>query len=169
VKGNTKELLKWIDFNSSISEAIDEHISYDHNTHGRHEERVCQIYDDTYQIKENWKSVNRIIKVTSTTLSYGKCTTEIHRYISNLEVDAKTFLHIIRSHWKIENSLHYVKDVSFEEDACRTRTGQIPFMQTIMRSLAINFLNINQCENIKQARKIFAWSPHQLFNLRSLL
>lgn len=62
-----------------------------------------------------------------------------------------------------------VKDVSFEEDACRTRTGQIPFMQTIMRSLAINFLNINQCKNIKQARKIFAWSPHQLFNLRSLL
>jgi len=169
VKKNSKELLKWVDFNSSVSEPIDEYISYDHNTHGRYEKRICQVYDDTYQIKEDWKSVNRIIKLTSTTLSYGKCTTEIHRYISSLEVDAKTFLHIIRSHWKIENSLHYVKDVSFEEDACRTRTGQIPFMQTMIRSLAINFLNINHCKNIKQARKLFSWSPHKLFTLQSLL
>ncbi|CAA6818214.1 MAG: Unknown protein, partial [uncultured Sulfurovum sp.] len=43
--------------------------------------------------------VKRIIKVTSTTLSYGKYTKETHRYISSLDVDAKTFLHIIRSHF----------------------------------------------------------------------
>ena len=169
VKKNTKDLLRWIDYNSSISEPIDEHTTYDHNTHGRYEERVCQVYDDLYQIEDNWKSVRRIIKVTSTTLSYGKCTTETHRYVSSLEVDAKTFLHIIRSHWKIENSLHYVKDVSFEEDACRTRVGQIPFVQTMVRNLAINFINLNKFSNIKQARKLFAWSPHRLFNLQSFL
>jgi len=169
VKGNTKELLKWVDYNSSISDSIDEHITYNHNTHGRYEERVCQVYDDLYQIEDNWKSVKRIIKVTSTTLSYGKYTKEIHRYISSLDVDAETFLHIIRSHWKIENSLHYVKDVSFEEDACRTRTGQIPFVQTMVRNLAINFINLNKFSNIKQTRKLFAWSPHRLFNLQSFL
>ena len=169
VKGNSKELLKWVDYNSSLSDPTDEYITYDHNTHGRHEERVCQIYDDLYQIKETWKNVKRIIKVTSTTLSHGKCTTEVHRYISSLEVDAKTFLHIIRSHWKIENSLHYVKDVSFEEDMCRTRTGQIPFMQTMMRSLAINFINLNKFPNIKQARKLFAWNTGKLFSLDSKL
>ena len=122
-----------------------------------------------YQIDNTWKSVKRIIKVTSTTLLYGKCTTEVHRYISSLEVDAQTFLHIIRSHWKIENSLHYVKDVSFEEDMCRTRTGQIPFMQTMMKSLAINFINLNKFSNIKQARKIFAWNTDKLFSLDSKL
>jgi len=169
VKGNSKELLKWVDFNSATSKPIFEHISYDHNTHGRYEERICQVYDDLYQIENNWKNVKRIIKVTSTTLSYGKCTTEVHRYISNLEVDAKAFLHIIRSHWKIENSLHYVKDVSFEEDMCRTRTGQIPFIQTMIRSLAINFINLNKFPNIKQARKIFSWNPGKLFSLESKL
>lgn len=169
VKNNTKELLRWIEYNSSLSEPIDEYISYDHNTHGRYEERICQVYDDLYEIKLSWHSVKRIIKVTSTTLSYGKCTKEVHTYVSSLEVDAKTFLHIIRSHWKIENSLHYVKDVSFEEDACRTRTGQIPFIQTMIRSLAINFINLNKFSNIKQARKLFAWSPHRLFTLDSLL
>jgi len=169
VKGNSKELLKWVDYNSSLSGSIDEFISYDPNTHGRYEERICHVYDDLYQIEDTWKSVKRIIKVTSTTLSHGKCTTEVHCYISSLEVDAKTFLHIIRSHWKIENSLHYVKDVSFEEDMCRTRTGQIPFMQTMMRSLAINFINLNKFSNIKQARKLFAWNPQKLFSLVSKL
>ena len=169
MKRNSKELLKWIDYNSSQSKPIDETVTYDHNTHGRYEERVCQIYDDLYQIKNNWKSAKRIIKITSTTLSYGKYTTEVHRYISSLEVDAQTFLHIIRSHWKIENSLHYVKDVSFEEDMCRTRTGQIPFIQTMMRSLAINFINLNKFSNIKQARKLFAWNPQKLFSLDSKL
>jgi len=93
VKRNSKELLKWIDYNSTQSKPVDETVTYDHNTHGRYEERVCQIYDDLYQIKNNWKR-KRIIKITSTTLSYGKYTTEVHRYISSLEVDAQTFLHI---------------------------------------------------------------------------
>jgi len=169
VKGNSKELLKWVDYNSSLSKPIDESITYDHNTHGRYEERVCRVYDDLYQIEDTWKNVKRIIKVTSTTLSHGKCTTEVHRYIASLEVDAQTFLHIIRSHWKIENSLHYVKDVSFEEDLCRARTGQIPFIQTMMRSLAINFINLNKFSNIKQARKLFTWNPQKLFSLDSKL
>ena len=60
---NTKDLLKWIDYNSSISESIEEHITYDHNTHGRYEERICQVYDDLYQIEDNWKNVRRIITV----------------------------------------------------------------------------------------------------------
>ena len=109
------------------------------------------------------------IKVTSTVLSYGNHAIETRYYISSLELDAQTFLHIIRSHWKIENSLHYVKDISFEEDLCRTRTGQIPFVQTMIRSLAINFINLNNFTNIKQARKIFAWNPYKLFSLRSFL
>jgi len=59
VKANQKELLKWVEFNTSIKEAkpIDTYISYDHNTHGRYEERICEIYDDLYQIKNSWKSV----------------------------------------------------------------------------------------------------------------
>jgi predicted transposase YbfD/YdcC len=169
VKANQKELLKWVEFNTSIDDAkpIDSFISYEHNTHGRHEERICEIYDDLYQIKDNWKSVKRVIKITSTTLSYGKCSIENHYYISSLKVDAKTFAHIIRSHWKIENSLHYVKDVSFDEDSSRIRTDQAPLVSTMIRSLAINIMNINKILNIKKARKLFGWSPHRLFNLSS--
>jgi len=138
VKENNKNLLKWIKFNSTISKPIDTHTTIDNNTHGRYETRVCEVYDDLYQIDNNYKSVKRVIKVTSIVTIDNKSTTTIHYYISNLIVDAKKFLYIIRSHWKIENSLHYVKDVSFEEDTTRTRVKQIPLIQTIMRSLAIN-------------------------------
>lgn len=169
VKANQKELLKWVKFNTSINDAkpIDTHINYEHNTHGRHEERICEIYDDLYQIKSSWTTVKRIIKITLTTLSYGKCSVEKHYYISSLNVTAKTFAHVIRSHWKIENSLHYVKDVSFNEDSSRIRTDQTPLISTMLRSLAINIMNINKISNIKKARKLFGWSPHRLFNLSS--
>ena len=169
VKANQKELLKWVEFNTSINDAkpIDTHINYDHNTHGRYEERICEIYDDLYQIKNSWTTVKRIIKITSTTLSYGKRSVEKHYYISSLDVTAKTFAHIIRSHWKIENSLHYVKDVSFDEDSSRIRSKQAPLISTMLRGLAINIMNINKIPNIKKARKLFGWSPHRLFNLTS--
>jgi len=93
------------------------------------------------------------------------CTIERHYYISSLETDAQTFLRIVRKHWGIENSLHYVKDVSFNEDSCRMRTGQIPFIATTLRSLAISFVNRHGFKNIKQMRKRFAWEPELLFNL----
>jgi len=100
-------------------------------------------------------------------LSYGKRSVEKHYYISSLDVTAKTFAHIIRSHWKIENSLHYVKDVSFDEDSSRIRSKQAPLISTMLRGLAINIMNINKIPNIKKARKLFGWSPHRLFNLTS--
>jgi hypothetical protein len=103
VKGNQKELLKWLEFNCSQSQAIDKYSTYDHNTHGRYENRHIQIFDDLYQIDKEWGMVNRFAKVTATISKFGNVTNEIRWYISNLEESAETFLHIIRSHWKIEN------------------------------------------------------------------
>jgi len=165
VKGNQADLLKWLEFNSSISKSIDKHSTYDHNTHGRYEERQIEIYDDLYQIDKEWSMVNRFAKVTATVIKFGKVTNEARWYISNLKEDAQTFLHIIRSHWKIENSLHYVKDVAFQEDFNRMRTDQIPRVTALLRSLAINLLNINNITNKTQARKLFAWGVIDVFGL----
>lgn len=85
-----------------------------------------EIYDDMHIIQEEWRMVKRILKVTATVIKREKTTTESRYYVSDLEVDAKTFLSIVRSHWAIENSLHYVKDVAFLEDFNRMRTSQIP-------------------------------------------
>jgi len=167
VKSNQKELLKWLEFNSSQSDAIDKHETYDHNIHGRYENRYIEIYDDLYQIDKEWSMVKRFAKVTATIIKFGKVTNETRWYISNLEEDAKTFLHIIRSHWKIENSLHYVKDVAYQEDFDRTRTNQIPYVKTTLRNYSINIQSINNITNKTQARKLMAWGILDVFSLKS--
>ena len=83
-----------------------------------------------------------------------------------LSQDAQTFLHIIRSHWKIENSLHYVKDVAYLEDFDRTRTGQIPYVKTTLRNYTINLQSINKITNKTQSRKLFGWGVLDVFSLK---
>ena len=167
VKNNQQELLKWLKFNGSVSKPIDKYSTYDYNTHGRYEDRSIQIYNDLYQIDKEWSIIKRFAKVTATVIKFGKTTIETRWYISNLEVDAKTFLHIIRSHWRIENSLHYVKDIAYQEDFDRTRTGQIPYVKTLLRNCAINLQSINNITNKTLSRKLFAWGILDVFSLRS--
>ena len=160
--------MEWLQFLIRVNpEPFDTHTTVDHNTHGRYEYRRYDIYDDTYGINSEYKDVQTIIQVTSGVQKSGDsfCTIERHYYISSLKSDAKTFASIVRSHWGIENSLHYVKDVSFNEDSCRMRTKQIPFVSTTLRSIAINFMNYYRFKNIKQMRKRFAWEPELLFSL----
>ena len=166
VKGNQKELLKCLEFNSYVSESIDKYSTYDHNTHGRYENRHIEVYDDVYKIDEDWSMIKRFAKVTATILKFGKVSNEARWYISNLEEDAETFLHIIRSHWKIENSLHYVKDVAYQEDFDRTRTEQIPYVKTTLRNYAINLQSINNITNKTLSRKLFAWGVLDVFSLK---
>ena len=154
-------------FNSSVSEPIDQYSTYDHNTHGRYEQRCIQVYDDFYRIDKEWSIVKRYAKVTAKVVKHGKVTEETRWYISNMQESAEVFLYIIRSHWKIENSLHYVKDVAYQEDFDRTRTGQIPRIKTLIRNCAINLQSINKITNKTQSRKLFAWGVLDVFSLRS--
>lgn len=128
------------------------------------------IYDDLYMIKDEWDMLNRIIVVNSIVKhnTINKITQETRYYVSNLTSNAKEFSYIIRSHWKIENSLHYVKDVAFLEDFSRMRLGQIPEVASLMRSLSINILNINQFDNKTNARKLLAWRSRDVFSLKGV-
>ena len=119
-------------------------------------------------IARDWTMVQRLIKVTAKVVRYGNVSEETRYYISNLTVTAKEFLHIIRSHWAIENSLHYVKDVAFLEDFNRMRTEQIPIVTSLLRSMAINLLNFNKIPNLTQSRKLFAWGINNLFSLKGV-
>jgi predicted transposase YbfD/YdcC len=69
-------------------------------------------------------------------------------------MSAKTYHHGIRSHWAIENSLHYVKDVTFGEDASLIRTGNAPTNFSIIRNIAINLLRRLDLSTLKQAIRL---------------
>jgi hypothetical protein len=65
-----------------------------------------------------------------------------------------------RGHWSIENSLHYVRDVTFDEDRSRVRTGAGPRMMSSLRNLAISLHRLlNKAVNIAEALRAYSWNP----------
>jgi predicted transposase YbfD/YdcC len=71
----------------------------------------------------------------------GDETTVTRRYfISSLKSDAKLLLHAIRSHWGIENKVHWVLDIAFREDDCRIRKGNGAENVAVLRHIALNLL-----------------------------
>ncbi len=74
-------------------------------------------------------------------LMLGQAATVERRYfISSLRADAKEALRAVRGHWQVENSLHWVLDVAFRENACWTRTGNAPENLATLRHIAVNLL-----------------------------
>ena len=111
--------------------------------HGRIEERRAVVTTDIEWLaeKDEWKGLHSIIMVESKReIIGGKKTTERRFFISSLEANAELCLSAVRGHWAIENQLHWSLDVSFREDACRTRSGNAAENLAVVRHIALNLL-----------------------------
>jgi predicted transposase YbfD/YdcC len=112
-------------------------------SHGRQENRHCWVIlhpDGLERVKE-WQDLNAIIMIESISQKAGQEEEREYRfYISSLEADAEQFAKSIRSHWGIENSLHWVLDVAFREDESRIRSGYASENFSLIRRLALNLL-----------------------------
>ena len=139
--------------------------------HGRLEKRKIYVTDKINFLpqKNNWKGLVSIICVSSERTIANKKTTEDRYYISSLTADAKKSGHIIRSHWGIENSLHWVLDMSFGEDQSRIRKGNGPENMSIIRHCAINLIRKYKTkrQSIKGLRKQAAWDNNILKGILS--
>jgi len=123
VKGNQPKLL------SEIKEAFSG--AYDSPTmamyeqsntgHGRKERRtVMQLEVDlTPELKEKWPHIKTIVEVASERSLSGKTSCSSRWYVSSLDIDAEEAARVVRSHWGVENQLHWVLDVVFREDALK--------------------------------------------------
>lgn len=123
---------------------------------GRDERREVEVYDDLYGIDKKWVGIKEIVKITRTTYlkNTEKPSIETSYYISSTSQSASVYNKGIRSHWAIENSLHYVKDVVFGEDASLIRTGNAPTNFSIIRNFAINLLRRTQYSSLRQAIRL---------------
>ena len=90
-------------------------------------------------------------------------------YICNSPADAATLLAAARSHWSIENSLHWVLDMAFDEDHSRVRTGHADQNLAVMRHLALNLLKQERSAKvgIKAKRKKAGWDFDYLLKVLS--
>lgn len=119
VKDNQRELKEQTEklFNYYKSPDKNETVS---SGHGRVETRVCEAIGDLEFMdeKENWPGLKSVVRITSSRFikKTGEESTDTRYYISSLESNARKLNKVVRSHWAIENNLHWTLDVIFNED-----------------------------------------------------
>ena len=113
--------------------------------HGRIEERRCLATDDIDWLRAlhpDWTDLRSIAAVIAahTDKVTGETSTETRRYISSLPAHPASILDATRSHWSIENNLHWVMDVSFHDDLSRARDKNIARNFAVLKHAAFNML-----------------------------
>lgn len=173
LKGNWPLLFKEVDlfFQHPGSVGMDRHETID-GDHGRIETRRYSVCHDVQWLLSNthfpgeWKfeDLAAIAMVESITEREGKICAERRYYLSSAMLSAQQFGAAARSHWGIENRLHWVVDVVFHDDLMRLRTGDGPANMAIVRHVALNIIKgIHEKASLKAKRKKMGWNEDYLF------
>jgi len=115
-----------------------------------------------------WPLVAQVAQVTRTVTKKGVTSTEVVYLITDLSPQQASPLHLpalVRGHWKIENRSHDVRDVSFQEDRSRLRSGNAPQILVALRNVAITLLHRSGTSQISSARRSFASHPERTLAL----
>ena len=126
---------------------------------------MCNEVDWLKEQHENWSSISSIIEIESIREVKNVISTEKRYYISSLNTDALTFLKSIRFHWGVENQLHWVLDMTFEDDQSRIRKGNAPVNMAVVKKITMNLLRAlkqkpeHKRKSLKVMRKMAGWNP----------
>ena len=138
---------------------------------GRTEVRLLEVTTSLNDyLAPGWPLVRQVARVTRTVTvrKTGKTTEEIVYLITDLtplQASPPRLLDLNRGHWSIENSLHYVRDVSFGEDRSRVQTGSAPQFLAALRNLAITLIHRTGSSQITASRRHFSSHPRKAFAL----
>ena len=139
--------------------------------HGRIETRKAYSIDVTgmEEFKE-WPGLESVTKIISIREIIGQGTTEeIRYYLSSLPADAEKIGPAVRSHWGIENSLHWILDVNFQEDRARNRKDHSAENMAILRHMVLNLIKKERSSktSVRGKRLKASWSDDYLLTLLS--
>jgi predicted transposase YbfD/YdcC len=108
----------------------------------------------------------QVAQLRRTVTANGKKTVEVVYLItSDRDAGPDTLAAWVRSHWEIENRLHWVRDVTYQEDKSLVRTGNAPRVMATLRSLAISLLRLDGNTNIAAANRHHARDPQRTLKL----
>jgi hypothetical protein len=149
--------------------------------HGRHEVRLVWALADPFVNRHAgaqgvagapWPGLRQVCRVERrrTVRRRGRVRdeTEVGYAITSLppaRADAATVLALLRGHWGIENRLHYVRDVTFDEDRSQARCGAIPQILAACRNLALALLRHTGATNVAAALRTYASRPRNAVDL----
>ncbi|WP_157470004.1 ISAs1 family transposase [Gemmata sp. SH-PL17] len=131
--------------------------------HGRRETRTLEV-TRILTVSPMWKGLKQGFKVTRERMVKGARTVEVVHGITSLSAeraDAATLLGLVRDHWRIENPLHYVRDVTLGEDACRVRKGTAPQVLAALRNAVVHLLSGVRAKNHPEAIEQLQIHPDQ--------
>lgn len=113
-----------------------------------------------------WPGIAQVCKVVRVVAQAGRRTCEVRYAITSLvTAPAARLLRLVRGHWGIEHRLHYVRDVTFGEDASRIRTGAAPQVMAALRNVVLGLLRQQGWTNIAAALRHYAWQPRAALHL----
>ena len=140
--------------------------------HGRLETRECWATDreehlDWVRKRQPWKGLRSVVRIVSQRQIGETLRVQTRYFISSLPADAKTILKAKRSHWKIENQLHWVLDIAFREDESRVRTDHAAENLAVLRHMALNLLkNEKTAKGGMRAKRLQAgWNTDYLLTI----
>jgi len=136
--------------------------------HGRIETRAITVIHDIDWLQEQhaWPGLKSVIMVESTRETSGKTERETRFYITSLVLLANQIASLVRDHWAVENSLHWVLDMVFRDDECRLRTDHAPANFTTLKHMALNLIRRAKTkDSIRLRRKVAAWDDEFLVSL----
>jgi predicted transposase YbfD/YdcC len=127
------------------------------DAHGRHEERYVTVIRDPEGVPPEWADVRAVVVVGRERQVTGRENASTAHYsITSLRCGAKKLAGYVRGHWGIENGLHWCLDVSFGEDANRTRDTNAGANLGVVRRVAASLLKQDTAKGSIKAKRLNA-------------
>ena len=157
---------------TSMSDDQSKHLVTIDGDHGRVEQRDYWLSTDIdgFEDRENWPGLKAFGMVEAQrTTSDGNTTIHRRYYLSSVD-NVADFARAVRSHWAVENSLHWILDMAFDEDHARARIGHAAENLAILRQAGLNLLKQEKLAKvgIKTKRKMCGWDHDYLLAVLGL-
>lgn len=111
----------------------------------------------------DWPGAQQVMKIEREVEQKGKMTCDVRYAITSLgdHVGPEALLGYVRGHWRIENRLHWVRDVTMGEDASQVRKGSAPQVMAVLRNVVLGILRLMGVPNIAAAIREISWTSGQ--------
>jgi predicted transposase YbfD/YdcC len=139
--------------------------------HGRIETRTATVSTDIEWLQDNhqWPGLAAIGKVDRTRETKGKTTSETAYYLFSAPLSPERGNEVVRSHWGVENRLHWRLDVTMNEDQDRTRLDNGPHNLAVLRHMALNVMQKDKSKNSLRGKFMRAgWDDRYMVQLLAL-